>query len=199
MIYSISGEVIDIDIDSVVIEANGVGYLVYTTGSVLTQLHIGRNVILYTNLVVREDSMTLYGFIEKSDRKVFNILLGVSGVGPKLALACLNVHNAASLSEAVTTGDLKALEKIPGVGKKSAQRMLLEIGDKLGTVNISAANSIVNVPNSLSVQVVEALTQLGWNSSIAENAVAQVLSENEYNDVASLLKASLQFLGENRG
>lgn len=199
MIYSISGEVIDIDIDSVVIKANGVGYLVYTTGNVLTQLHIGQDATLFTNLVVREDSMTLYGFIEKSDRKVFNILLGVSGVGPKLALACLNVHNAASLSEAVTTGDLKALEKIPGVGKKSAQRMLLEIGDKLGTVSISTANNIVSVPNSLSVQVVEALTQLGWNSSIAENAVTQVLSENEYNDVASLLKASLQFLGENRG
>ena len=171
----------------------------YTTSNVLNQLHIGQSAVLFTNLVVREDSMTLYGFTEKADRKVFNILLGVSGVGPKLALACLNVHSAASLSEAVATGDLKALEKIPGVGKKSAQRMLLEIGDKLGTVNVSAVNNAIASPNALGIQVAEALVQLGWSSSIAEDAVAQVSSAGDYNDVSSLLKASLQFLGENRG
>ncbi len=201
MIYSISGEVTDIGIDYVVVDTNGVGYLIYTTSTVLLDLHIGQNAVLYTSLIVREDSMTLYGFTDKADRNVFNILLGVSGVGPKLALACLNVHTCVSLAEAVRNGDLKALEKIPGVGKKSAQRMLLEIGDKLGAVAVSTTDSSMAKPSGgiVNEQVIQALTQLGWQSSIAEKAVEEVSSANSYDDVATLLKATLVFLGEKRG
>ncbi|QPK93665.1 Holliday junction branch migration protein RuvA [Actinomyces sp. zg-332] len=201
MIYSISGEVTDIGIDYVVVDTNGVGYLIYTTSTVLLDLHIGQNAVLYTSLIVREDSMILYGFTDKADRNVFNILLGVSGVGPKLALACLNVHTCVSLAEAVRNGDLKALEKIPGVGKKSAQRMLLEIGDKLGAVAVSTTDSSTAKPSGgvVNEQVIQALTQLGWQSSIAEKAVEEVSSANSYDDVATLLKATLVFLGEKRG
>ena len=199
MIYSLTADVIHIGADHVVLDVNGVGYFVYTNSASLINMHFGQKVTIYTCLVVREDSMTLYGFLSLCDREVFNVLLNVSGVGPKLALACLNVHDASSMTEAVINGDLKALEKIPGVGKKSAQRMILEIGNKLGEVKTVENNCMNANANPFYLQVVDALVQLGWNKDACESAVQALLKNKDYDNISLLLKESLIYLGENHG
>lgn len=198
MIYVVKGEVIEISTQYLVVDTGSIGYLIYTTANTLTQMHIGQQATIYTSMVVREDSITLYGFSTTAERQAFNVLLGLSGVGPKLALACLNVHTPETLAHAVSTGDLKALEKIPGVGKKSAQRMILEIADKL-VVSTSNAPVSTGVSNGFETQVSQAIVQLGWNQSQADDAVAIVSQQKQFESVSELLKATLVYLGGNRG
>ncbi|MGK2882291.1 MAG: Holliday junction branch migration protein RuvA, partial [Mycobacterium sp.] len=126
MIASVRGEVLEIALDHVVIEAAGVGYKVMTTPSTLATLRRGTDARLIIAMIVREDSMTLYGFGDADARDLFTTLLGVSGVGPKIALATLAVHDAASLRQALADGDVTALTRVPGIGKRGAERMVLE-------------------------------------------------------------------------
>ena len=134
MIASIRGEVLDIALDHVVIEACGVGYKVMATPSTLATLRRGSEARLITAMIVREDSKTLYGFADADARDLFLTLLGVSGVGPKIALATLAVYDAPSLRRALADGDVTALTRVPGIGKRGAERMVLELRDKIGPV-----------------------------------------------------------------
>lgn len=131
MIASVRGEVIDIALDHAVIEAAGVGYKVMATPSTLATMKRGAETRLITAMIVREDSQTLYGFADTEARDLFLTLLGVSGVGPKIALATLAVYDAATLCRALADGDVTALTRVPGIGKRGAERMVLELRDKI--------------------------------------------------------------------
>ena len=138
MIASVRGEVLDVALDHVVIEAAGVGYKLMAAPSTLATLRRGSEARLITAMIVREDSMTLYGFPDADARDLFLTLLGVSGVGPKIALATLAVYDATALRQALADGDVTALTRVPGIGKRSAERMVLELRDKIGPVSPSA-------------------------------------------------------------
>src|ERR1700749_3194789 len=131
MISSVRGEVLEVALDHVVIEAAGIGYRINATPSTLATLRPGSETRLITAMIVREDSQTLYGFPDGDTRDLFLTLLSVSGVGPRLAMATLAVHDAATLRRALADGDVVALTRVPGIGKRSAERMVLELRDKI--------------------------------------------------------------------
>ena len=189
MIATVRGTVEAVGLDSAVIEVAGVGMLVRAAPATLAELRIGSEARLATSLVVREDSLTLYGFAEDDEREVFETLQTVSGVGPRLALAVLAVHGPDELRAAVSAQDIAALTKVPGIGKKGAQRILLEIGDKLGPVR-AALPSPATATTSGRPEVVDALAQLGWPVKAAEDAVSAVLEDTD-GDVATVLRAEI--------
>src|ERR1700751_1267691 len=174
MIASIRGEVLDVALDHVVIEACGVGYRVNATPSTLATLRRGSEARLVTAMIVREDSMTLYGFADTDSRDLFLTLIGVSGVGPKIALATLAVYDAPSLRRALADGDVTALTRVPGIGKRGAERMVLELRDKIGPVGTAATSTAVN-GHAVRGPVVEALVGLGFAAKQAEEAIDKVM------------------------
>jgi Holliday junction DNA helicase RuvA len=195
MIASVRGEVLDIALDHVVIEAAGVGYRVNATPSTLSTLRRGTEARLITAMIVREDSMTLYGFTASDARDLFLTLLSVSGVGPRLAMATLAVHEAPALRRALADGDVAALTRVPGIGKRSAERMVLELRDKVGPVLPSTGVAAVN-GHAVRGPVVEALVGLGFAVKQAEDATNQVLTTDDGATTSSALRAALSLLGK---
>ena len=193
MIASVRGEVLDIALDHVVIEAAGVGYKVMATPSTLATLRRGSEARLITAMILREDSMTLYGFAEADARNLFLTLLSVSGVGPKIALATLAVYDAYALRQALADGDVTALTRVPGIGKRGAERMVLELRDKIGPVGPTAA--VVN-GHTVRGPVVEALVGLGFAIKQAEEATDKVLANEPQATTSSALRAALSMLGK---
>jgi Holliday junction DNA helicase RuvA len=193
MIASVRGEVLDIALDHVVIEAAGVGYKVMAAPSTLATLRRGSDARLITAMIVREDSMTLYGFSDAEARDLFLTLLGVSGVGPKIALATLAVYDAPSLRRALADGDVTALTRVPGIGKRGAERMVLELRDKIGPVTSTG----VPMLNGHSVRgpVVEALVGLGFAVKQAEEATDKVLANEPEATQSTALRSALSMLG----
>lgn len=202
MIASIRGQVRSVRLDAVVVEVGGVGMLAHATPTTLASLRPGTEVELASTLVVREDSLTLYGFADADERDVFEVLQTVSGVGPRLALAMLAVHTPDALRRAVAGEDLAALQRVPGIGRKGAQRLVLELGDRLGAA-AGAVGAAAPTPAATDQrqQVVEALVGLGWTAKAAEDAVAAALTEDEAvgpDDVAAVLRRALRGLGGGR-
>jgi len=201
VIASVNGTVAAVRLDAAVVEVGGVGLLVNATPTTLAGLRVGTPARLATSLVVREDALTLFGFADSDERDVFEILQTVSGVGPRLALAMLAVHTPDGLRRAVTTEDLAALKRVPGIGHKGAQRIVLELGDRLGSPMGAVASAATPVPASddRRDQVVEALVGLGWTAKAATDAVATVLDGSEEpvgaDEVAGVLRAALRTLG----
>ncbi|PFG37950.1 Holliday junction DNA helicase subunit RuvA [Georgenia soli] len=197
MIASVTGTVEAVGLDHAVVGVGGVGMLVRATPTTLAGLTVGREARLATSLVVREDSLTLFGFADDDERGVFETLQTVSGVGPRLALAMLAVHTPDGLRRAVAGEDLAALQRVPGIGRKGAQRIVLEIGDKLGAPGDGAAAApVVEQGAGDAPEVVDALVQLGWSEKIASGAVASVMGRDEApSDVPAILRAALQHLG----
>jgi holliday junction DNA helicase RuvA len=197
MISSVSGVVLSAGLDSVVIDVGGVGLLLHTTAGTAASLSPGGKALLATTLVVREESLTLYGFADEDERTVFNLVQTVSGVGPRLALAMLAIHTPDGLRRAVSGGDLVALTKVPGIGKKGAERIVLELRDKIG-MPTGQASSPTSRPAvaEWSEQVREALVGLGWSLRQAEDTVEAIRPEaGDGSDVSSLLRAALRELG----
>jgi Holliday junction DNA helicase RuvA len=195
VIASVRGEVIDIALDHAVIEAAGVGYKVMATPSTLATLRRGEASRLVTAMIVREDSMTLYGFADADARDLFGTLLGVSGVGPKIALATLAVYDAPTLRQALADGDITALTRVPGIGKRGAERMVLELRDKIGPVTTGAATTAVG-GHAVRGPVVEALVGLGFAAKQAEEACDKVLAGDPDATTSSALRAALSMLGK---
>ncbi|MEU7690367.1 Holliday junction branch migration protein RuvA [Microbispora sp. SCL1-1] len=203
MIASVAGQVAAIGADSAVVEVGGVGMLVHCTPGTLAGLRVGEPARLSTSLVVREDSLTLYGFASDDERTVFELLQTASGVGPRLALAMLAVHAPNALRVAVASADIKALTMVPGIGQKGAQRIVLELKDKLGTP-AAAVDAALNGAAAAPVwrdQVHSGLVGLGYSSRDADEAVAAVTAEAEAElaagrapQVAALLKSALRVL-----
>ncbi|MBN9375914.1 MAG: Holliday junction branch migration protein RuvA [Cellulomonas sp.] len=204
MIASVTGTVQAVRLDAAVVEVGGVGMLVQATPATLAGLRVGQRATLHTSLVVREDSLTLFGFAEADEREVFEIVQTVSGVGPRLALAMLAVHSPDGLRRAVADEDYGALQRVPGIGRKGAQRIVLELGDRLGAPAPAAGGRApVAAVGDHRDQVVEALVGLGWQARTAQEAVTTVLEGSTEpvgaGEVAGLLRAALRTLGGARG
>jgi Holliday junction DNA helicase RuvA len=204
VIAFVSGPVAALAPDTAVIEVGGIGMAVQCAPGTLAALRLGEPARLATSLVVREDSLTLYGFADDDERQVFELLQTVSGVGPRLAQTMLAVHSPDALRTAVAAGDEKALMQVPGIGKKGAQRLLLELKDRLGaplgTGSVRGA-APVTAPASWSEQLLTALTGLGYAPREAEEAVAAVTPQAEAAaepHVGTLLRAALQTLNRTR-
>jgi Holliday junction DNA helicase RuvA len=203
MIASVRGVVLHAGLDAAVIEVGGVGLLLHTTPGTAASLRPGAEAVLATTLIVREDALTLYGFADEDERSVFDLVLTVSGVGPRIALAMLAVHTPDALRRAVSSGDLAALTKVPGIGKKGAERIVLELRDKIGVPTSGASSSSVSRPaaDEASAQVRDALVGLGWSVKQADDAVAVVISADgqpedaDGSNVSTLLRAALRELG----
>ncbi|MYS21995.1 Holliday junction DNA helicase subunit RuvA [Streptomyces sp. DvalAA-14] len=202
MIAFVSGPVAALAPDAAVIEVGGIGMSVQCAPATLAGLRIGQPARLATALVVREDSLTLYGFADDDERQVFELLQTVSGVGPRLAQTMLAVHAPDALRIAVAAGDEKALMAVPGIGKKSAQRLLLELKDRLGAPLGPAARAAGgSVGASWHEQLHAALLGLGYASREADEAVAAVTPQAEAAaepNVGALLRAALQSLNRTR-
>lgn len=200
MISSVRGEVLEVNLDHAVVEMGGVGLAVHATPNTLARLRRGEQARLATALVVREDSLTLFGFADGQERDLFGLLQTVSGVGPRLALATLAVLDPDALRRALVEGDHAALTRVPGIGRKGAERLVLELRDK---VDAPATGGPLPVPAGGSAgsqrdQVVEALVGLGFTARPAEQAVDAVLAERPDADAAALLRAALVRLGRAR-
>jgi Holliday junction DNA helicase RuvA len=197
MIAFVRGRVAATGPDTAVVEVGGVGIEVVCAPGTLAGLRPGEEATLATSLVVREDSLTLYGFADADERAVFEVLQTVSGVGPRLAQAALAVHSPDALRRAVATEDLVALTKVPGIGRKGAQRMVLELKDRLGPAvgpepGPSAAPA--RAPGWAD-QVHAGLLALGWSAREADAAVSEVTPQaGDPPDVAALLRAALRIL-----
>ncbi|MTB70494.1 Holliday junction branch migration protein RuvA [Arsenicicoccus cauae] len=197
MIASVSGTVLTARLDHVVVEVGGVGMLVHTTPATASGLRVGQQARLSTSLVVREDSLTLYGFGDDDERALFEQVQTVSGVGPKVALAILSVHAPDVARAAISGGDIVALTKVPGIGKKGAERIVLELRDKVGALPGAATSAgVAPTAGGTQPQVVEALVGLGWSAKQAEDAVGRVLKAGEAPGTTSeMLRAALRELG----
>jgi Holliday junction DNA helicase RuvA len=203
MIASVSGRVASLGPDSAVVEVGGVGLSVSVAPGTLAALRLGEHTTLATSLVVREDSLTLYGFADDDERQVFELVQTVSGIGPKLAQSMLAVHTPDALRRAVMTEDLVALMKVSGVGRKGAQRLVLELKDRLGPPRDGLATSRRTTVSAGGVgadwqaQVHAALIGLGWTVRDADEAISAVAPEaagESAPDVGALLKSALRSL-----
>lgn len=200
MISSLNGVVAAATLDSVVVEVGGVGLAVHTTPATASKARVGETMRLATSLVVREDSLTLFGFASDDEKKLFELVQTVSGVGPRLALAILAVHDPASLSTAISSGNVTALTKVPGIGKKGAERIVLELRDKVASLG-AGEGALPLMPSATSSgadsQVLDALTGLGWNTKQAEAALAKIskLPEADGATTPVLLRLALRELG----
>ncbi|MFG3290815.1 Holliday junction branch migration protein RuvA [Streptomyces sp. NPDC048179] len=201
MIAFVSGPVAALAPDSAVVEVGGIGIAVQCSPNTLSGLRMGQQTKLATSLVVREDSLTLYGFVDDDEKQVFELLQTASGVGPRLAQAMLAVHSPDALRRAVATGDEKALIAVPGIGKKGAQKLLLELKDRLGEP-IGAPAIGASVSQGWRDQLHAALIGLGYATREAEEAVTAVTPQAEAAggtpQVGQLLKAALQTLNRAR-
>ncbi|QMV24222.1 Holliday junction branch migration protein RuvA [Streptomyces sp. SCUT-3] len=207
MIAFVSGRVAALGPDTAVVQVGGVGMAVHCAPRTLASLRVGQDATLSTSLVVREDSLTLYGFADDDERQVFEVLQTASGVGPRLAQAMLAVHAPDDLRRAFATEDEKALTAVPGIGKKGAQRLLLELKDRIGAP-VGAAAPAGGAPRAASWrdQLHAALVGLGYAAREADEAVAAVEPQAEAvaaetgapPQVGSLLRAALQTLNRAR-
>lgn len=201
MIAQLTGTVASTTLRSLVLDVGGVGYLVNVTPRALSSLRVGEEATVHTSLVVREDSLTLFGFEDAYDREVFEVLVSVQGIGPRLALAILSVHPADQIALAASTEDTKAFTQVPGIGPKSAQRIVLELKGKLTPVAPLApvAESAPSTATEERVgQVIEALSGLGWSEKDAKKAVDASFKDDpmlELAPVPELLRRVLSGIG----
>jgi Holliday junction DNA helicase RuvA len=202
VISSLAGTVRSVSLDSVVVVVGGVGMRVLATPGTLAGLRPGTAAELATTLVVREDALTLFGFADDAERDVFELLQTVTGIGPRLALAMLAVLTPDQLRTAVATEDLAALMRVPGIGRKGAQRIVLEVGDRLGPPATAAAEATVGsgAGAGAAPDVVDALVGLGWTARAAEQAVSAAVEQGQDpGDTPALLRTALRALGGRGG
>ena len=194
MISSISGSVKSTSINSLVVEVGGVGLLLQVPIRIAAKMQVGERVSFHTYLIVREDALTLYGFTEIVDRDFFELLLSVTGIGPKVAQSILANSDAASIANAIITSNLKSLEAVPGLGKKGAQRLVLELKDKAAAFANGKSGSDLTISN----QVENALQGLGYSNKEAISMVNQVMKDQKIEglSVGQVLKLALKSGGK---
>ena len=201
MISILRGIVASVGLDHIDVVVGGIGFRVHVTPAFAQGSAHDEEITVYTSMIVREDSMTLYGFESCDERDVFTTLMSVSGIGPKIALAALAVLRPDDLRRAVRDQDLATLQRIPGVGKKSAQRMALEIGDKLGTPaalpGAEATPAPIPSEDTVASEVSAALVGLGWSEAQATKAIEKLAGSGL--GASDMLRAALVSLGGGRG
>lgn len=190
MIASLRGQLQAVRAESLIIDVGGVGFQVFVPRALLDQPgHVGQTITLHTHLAVRETELALYGFAAAEELELFAVLLGISGIGPRTALAALSVFSPETLRGIVAQGDATALTRIPGVGRKTAQRLVLDLRDRLGEVTTAWAPAATPADTD----VINALTALGYSVAEAQTAVANLPAETSELDERIL--AALRYLG----
>jgi Holliday junction DNA helicase RuvA len=211
LIASVSGRVAAVSPDGAVVEVGGIGLAVQCTPGTIARLQVGESARLSTSLVVREDSLTLYGFADDDERQLFELLQTANGVGPRLAQAVLAIHPPREVRRAVSLADVKSLMQVPGIGRKGAERLILELRDRLGSTTtdtqLDGAAAPAGLPSVTPVapwrdQLTSALVGLGWTAREAETALGQLAPVAEEQvaatgavEVAVLLRQALRLLG----
>jgi len=199
VIASVSGVVAAVSPDGAVIEVGGVGLSVHCAPGTLAGLRLGQPARLATSLVVREDSLTLYGFADDDEKHLFELLQTASGVGPRLAQAVLAVHHPDVVRKAIANADTATLTRVPGIGKKGAERLVLELRDRIGPIAVGLDGATGVVGAVWHEQVRQGLVGLGWSASQADQAVAAVAEKATGTEpVPTLLKMAIQLLGRSR-
>ena len=195
MIAFVRGEVAALTLSSAVLEVGGVGLELMCTPGTLATLRPGSTAVLATSMVVREDSLTLFGFVDDDEKQTFELVQTASGVGPKVAQAMVAVLSPDDLRRAIAAEDVKALTRVPGIGQKGAQRIILELKDRIGAPTGAAGAPRPVVVEPWRDQVQQGLVGLGWSAKDAERAVEAVAPEaGDAPDVAALLRAALRTL-----
>jgi len=201
MIAFVRGEVAALTLNSAVLEVGGVGLELMCTPNTLAELRVGHVAALPTSMVVREDSLTLFGFADDDEKQVFELVQTASGVGPKLAQAMLAVLTPDAVRRAVAGDDVRTLTAVPGIGQKGAQRIILELKDRIGAPTSSGAAARVRVSEPWRDQVQQGLVGLGWSAKDADQAIEAVADQVSTSstgdgspDVAALLRAALRAL-----
>jgi len=201
MIASVRGRVASVSPDGVVVEVGGVGLTVHCAPATLVGLRVGTEARLATSLVVREDSLTLYGFADDDAKHLFELLQTASGVGPRLAQSVLAVHEPDVVRRAIGSGDAATLTRVPGIGKKGAERIILELRDRIGALPSAELMGGSLLVGAWQDQVRQALVGLGWTAGQADQAVGAV-AESVNGDptppVPELLKQAIRMLGRTR-
>jgi holliday junction DNA helicase RuvA len=197
VITSVAGTVLRVGVDHAVVEVGGVGLAVLCTPAALAGLRTGAPGRLATSLVVREDSLTLYGFAHDDERDTFELLQTASGVGPKLARAILAVLGPDEVRRAVSTGDLATLTKVPGIGRKGAERLVVELRDRMGPPGGAPEPGSAAAPGEPAwrTQVRTGLAGLGWTGREAEAALDTIAADGAEPDVATALRQAIRMLG----
>lgn len=201
MIAFVRGNVAAVTLSSAVVEVGGIGLELMCTPGTLAQLRTGHQATLPTSMVVREDSMTLYGFADEEEKTIFELVQTASGVGPKLAQAIIAVLSPDGVRTAIASDDVKTLTKVPGIGQKGAQRIILELKDRIGTPTGSVAASVAPSAAAWRDQVHQGLVGLGYSTKDAEKAVEAVADQADQAaggapDVGALLRAALRTLSK---
>lgn len=191
MISMISGIAEELGPNYVVIGAGGVGYKLFVTADTLHSLKISRPVKMWAHLAVRENALDLYGFTKKNDREFFELLIGVSGIGPRSALNILSLASAETLTGAIRAGSTAHLVKMSGIGKKTAEKIVLELKDKVGSLR-SSATSAESAGMASDIDAIEALRALGYDADESREALKRV--DKEVSDVGAKVKAALKVL-----
>jgi holliday junction DNA helicase RuvA len=195
MISSLRGPVLEIRLDSLVIGVGGVGMTVMCSPDTISQARVDKEITLFTSLIVREDSLTLFGFANSENREMFEVVQGVSGFGPKLAFTILSSLPADELRTAIGNEDVARLKQTPGVGAKGAQRLVLELKDRIGTPTTGAKRSSSSQAQ-WQIQVEQGLLGLGWSPRDAQRAITAVIEEGatDSQETPELLRRALQIL-----
>jgi holliday junction DNA helicase RuvA len=198
MIASVAGVVASVHADTAVVEVGGIGLSLHCAPATLSSLRVGKQTRLAATLIVREDSLTLFGFADDDEKQVFEMLLTASGVGPKIAQAALAVHSPDVLRKAISEGDVSTLTQVPGIGKKGAERIVLELRDKVGPVTALPVQG--GRSQAWTEQVRQGLIGLGWSNSQADQAVSVVAEsiDGDTPPVPMLLRQAIRVLGKNR-
>jgi holliday junction DNA helicase RuvA len=200
VIASVRGRVAAVSPDRVVVEVGGVGLAVHCAPGTIAGLRVGSDARLATSLVVREDSLTLYGFADDDEKHLFELLQTASGVGPRLAQAVLAVHSPDVVRKAIANGDTATLTRVPGIGKKGAERLVLELRDRVGPITIGGDGAAGILGGVWQEQVRQALVGLGWSAGQADHAVAAVAEtvDDPEPPVPVLLRQAIRLLGRTR-
>lgn len=195
MIACLSGAVNHIDSRYFILETGGVGYKIFATDDTLRVLKKGSTTFVWTHLAVREDALDLYGFISKKDKDFFELLISVSGIGPKSALNIMSLISAEQLASAIRSGSTSHLVKVSGIGRKTAEKIVLELKDKLGGID-STENGLITAELSSDMDVIEALKALGYDAGDSREALKRVGADSKINDLntGDKVKAALKIL-----
>ncbi len=193
MIGFLSGKIISSKPTQILLDVNGVGYVVFISINTFEEISKKETVSLYIHTHVKEDSITLYGFHNESEKEIFVLLISISGIGPKLALGVLSGIQTEDLKDAILNGDVSRIVAIPGIGKKTADRLILELKSKVGDVRVEGDSTM---PYGVKQEAVSALTTLGYNYATSEKVVRQILSSYPACTLEELIKNSLSELNK---
>lgn len=194
MISYIKGSIEEKYMDRIVIDNKGIGYEMLSSFNTISSVELGETVKIFTKLIVKEDDLVLVGFKDKQEAETFNVLTSVSKIGPKLALGILSFYTPSVLKGHILTSDISALSRVPGMGKKTAERLVLELKDKFDILEAEFEENLISKPHLAESEAMDALMGLGFNKTEAEAAVKKAFAGYDIKDSADLIKKSLNQL-----